>query len=196
MIGGGERIMVSTIEKVPFNHTSRYKWAIRALADLGCEKIIDGACGIGYGAQMAAAKGMYVWAYDRDEAVIPYQKKFSHPYVTFQCADLADVQPPEVDGAISIETIEHLQDDLGWLKKLRACSQCLVATVPNQAVVPFDANVYRWHFRHYTKEQFENLLNEAGWKVIHWATQYEKWDREKAYMRPGDDGMTLGVVCQ
>lgn len=196
MIGGGERLMVSTMEKVSFNHICRYKWAIRELMDRKCERVIDGACGIGYGAQLAAEKGLLVWAYDRDPEVIPYQKKFAHPYVTFTVADLADADVPEVDGAISIETIEHLPDDLGWLKKLRAKCKFLAATVPNQSVVPFDPNHHRYHFRHYTKEQFEKLLNDAGWSVVSWATQYEKWDRDKAVMRPGDDGMTLGVVCQ
>lgn len=195
----GERIQVSSLDKVPWNHVTRYRWAIRALRDLGAKTVIDGACGIGYGSQMAAQRGFDgVWCYDRDPAVIPYQKKFGHPNVHFECVDLLDAKVPEADGAISIETIEHIQDPVPWLKQLRDRCKFLAGTVPNQDVVRFDPNWHKWHFRHYTQAEFADLMKACGWTVIAWATQYEKWDRARATMRPigTPDGQTLGVICQ
>ena len=196
MIGGGERLMVSTMEKVAFNHVCRYRWAIHKALELGAKTVIDGACGIGYGSRLAAEKGLHVYAIDRSEDAEPYQRNFAHPLVMFNTVDCADAKLPAADIAFTIETVEHLDDDLGWLKKLRAACKFLVVTVPNQDVVRFIQEHHRWHKRHYTKFQLAKLLEAAGWEPMEWHTQYEKWDRDKAQMRPGDDGMTLGVICK
>lgn len=196
MKGDGERIMVSAMDKVPFNHITRYRWAIREMMERGCKTAIDAACGIGYGSFIAANKGMAVLAIDRCEDARPYQKLFGHHSVTFKVADCAEVELPKADCAFTIETVEHLDDDEAWLTKLRQSCKFLAATVPNEVVVHFNPQKHKFHKRHYTKAQFEDLLLRCGWHPISWATQYEKWDRSKAVMRPGDDGMTLGVICQ
>lgn len=196
MIGDGERLMVSTMEKVAFNHVARYEWAIREADKLGAKTAIDAACGIGYGSKLMAEHGFTVTAVDRDQDAADYQKKFSDPAVTFIRSTCEEIELPKADIGVSIETVEHIQDDIGWLKKLRAACKNLIVTVPNQDVIPFRPEIHRHHMRHYTKGQLIRVLKEAGWEPMHWATQYEKWNRDRAYMRPGDDGMTLGVVCQ
>jgi 2-polyprenyl-3-methyl-5-hydroxy-6-metoxy-1,4-benzoquinol methylase len=195
--GDGERIMVSALHKVPWNHITRYRWAMDELLKLGATTAIDGACGIGYGSLLAAKRGFEkVYAYDRDPDCIEYQKKYAHPNVVFTVADLKDVEPPKADCAISIETIEHIPCDREWLAKLRAACKFLAVTVPNQDVIPFDPAKHIHHLRHYTKAQLTRLLLDTGWSPLSWATQYEKWNIDRATMRPGDDGMTLGVICQ
>lgn len=196
MRGDGERIMVSTLEKVSHNHQCRYNWAIDFARQSDCKTVIDGACGIGYGSFMAAEKGFKVTAIDRSTEAAQYFGKFSHPNIEFVVSDLDDVTLPEADIAFTIETVEHLDNDIAWLKKLRAACRLLVLTVPNQAVIPFDAATHRWHKRHYTKYSLSRILDAAGWEPFEWHTQYEKWNRDRAVMRPGDDGMTLGVFCR
>lgn len=196
MIGDGERLMVSTMEKVAFNHICRYKWAIREATDLGAKTVIDAACGIGYGSKLMAEQGFSVTAIDRDQDAADYQKKFADPNVHFIRSTCEDIELPKADVGVSIETVEHIQDDIGWLKKLRDACKNLIVTVPNQNVVAFNPQLHRHHMRHYTKTQLAYVLKMAGWEPMHWSTQYEKWNRERAVMRPGDDGMTLGVVCK
>lgn len=197
MTDSQERQMKKSLEAVAPNHRARYQWAINELKKRGARSAIDAACGIGYGSLMAAREGLTVHAFDRSDKAAIFQKTyFDHPDVKFSQADLDAIEVPQADGAISIETIEHLKADKAWLERLRAKCKFLAATVPNESVVHFDATKHPYHFRHYTKEQFTELLKSAGWEPLEWFTQYEKWDPVKAAMRPGDDGMTLGVVCQ
>lgn len=197
MIRPQERQMKESVESVAPNHRARYQWAIDELKLRGATSAIDAACGIGYGSVMLAREGFTVHAFDRDADAAYYQDKFfRNNGVLFTKADLADIEVPKADGAVSIETIEHLQDDVAWLKKLRASCKFLAATVPNEDVVHFDAAKHPFHFRHYTKQQFTDLLVSTGWEPLVWFTQYEKWHPKRCLMRPGDDGMTLGVICQ
>lgn len=196
MKGDGERIMVSTLEKVAHNHQCRYDWAIEYALRQGCTTAIDGACGIGYGSLMMAKRGLKVTAIDRSTDAAEYFGRFSHPSIEFIVSDLDDVTLPEADIGVTIESVEHLDNDVAWLKKLRASCRHLALTVPNQAVIPFDPQTHKWHKRHYTKYSLSRILDAAGWEPLEWHTQYEKWNRDRAVMRPGDDGMTLGVFCR
>jgi len=192
-----ERQMKKSLADVAPNHKARYRWAIDNLLEYRAKTVIDAACGIGYGSLMMADMGFSVKAFDRSPKAAEFQASFfKHPAVEFMQADLSTMDVPQADAAVSIETIEHLEDDEGWLKRLREKCGLLIATVPNQDVVPFHKEGHPYHFRHYTKDEFTDLLQRCGWVPVEWATQYEKWDLNKSRMRPGWDGMTLGVVCQ
>jgi len=49
--------------------------------------------------------------------------------------------------------------------------QRLFASVPNEAVIPYSPQTAPFHQRHYTSEQFGELLKETGWHVVEWRGQ-------------------------
>ena len=184
-----ERQMKQKIEHYKANHLERYLWAIRELKKRGAKTVLDAAAGTGYGSYMLANAGFDVHAVDLSQDAYAWHKTyFQHPNIVFSVGSVLNVQLNGYDAVVSIETIEHIKEDSEWVSRMQA--PIIVATVPNQDVVPFDPEKYRFHVKHYTKDQFDALM--PGKKQ--WFTQYGKWDNAK--MVPGTDGMTLGVVCE
>ena len=113
----------------------------------------------------------------------------------FAVLDLGDssawpYQPDSMDAIVSIETIEHVEDDRDLIRRYSLTSNFLVGSVPNQKWVPFDKNSHPFHFRHYTKPEFIKLLGDFGYQVDEWATQYDKIPGQ-IYL--ADDGMGFVV---
>lgn len=194
----GERQMKKRLEDVTPNHRARYEWAIGALLKRGVSgRVIDAASGIGYGSKMLAEAGFDVLAVDRSEDAETVQAEFfAHPNVRFM-RDTLPAIPSDGDfaAAVTIETVEHLEDAPTWLANLRSRCKWLVATVPNESVVPFGDGKHPYHFRHYTLDELTDLLKSTGWQPEEWATQYEKYGH-RSTMVPGTDGVTLGAVCR
>ncbi|MBB5174004.1 class I SAM-dependent methyltransferase [Texcoconibacillus texcoconensis] len=115
----GERIIPEKMD--PMNgmlleHIARYYFA----TNYAQGRVLDIACGAGYGAKMLAKKNKKVIdeiiAVDIDEEAIDYgQGQYYHPLLSFQVADLTDEQLTNqlgtFDTIVSFETIEHVPDD-------------------------------------------------------------------------------------
>tara|TARA_Y100000310_G_scaffold160700_1_gene160536 strand:- start:2341 stop:2895 length:555 start_codon:yes stop_codon:yes gene_type:complete len=177
---------------IPPNHVSRYEWAARELVkrlEPG-SLVLDAACGCGYGSFILANVGFRVECFDLSAEAELYQQNFHHERVKFRRDSVLNIWGDyrTYDAVVSIETIEHVDEK--WIKDIGRMTDVMIGTVPNQDVVPFDAENYPWHLKHYTKAEVIELME--GWWCSDWATQYAKW--EDYEMVPGDDGMTLGWV--
>ena len=189
----GERQVTPNIDAIRADHRNRYYWAAFTIPDHS--RVIDAACGIGYGSWILAEAGHTVRAFDIDNETLEYAREhYSHDRVTYNTADLSLPRAHvESDVSISFETIEHIQDPRNLLKSLRA-SPVLIASVPNEDVMPWqreDGATTAFHFRHYTKAQFAALLNECGWQVREW---YGQLGPESEVERDVH-GRTLIAVC-
>lgn len=159
----GERQVSPTLEGIRADHINRYKWA---LGKLPRGSVIDAACGVGYGSWILANSGRYVRAIEKDPGAVEYAKKhYSHKNIYHQCADLRDIYLSG-DPVVAFEFIEHIKDPLPILKKFTGL---LLASVPNETIFPYKN--YKFHYRHYTKIEFEELLNQAGYKIHEWYGQ-------------------------
>lgn len=193
MLDSGERQVAPTPEGIRRDHVARYEFA-RDL--IGADKsVIDLACGVGYGSAMLAKRGCSVTAIDLSmEALLYGEQHYGCENIRFVCADISEPSRiPEMagkyDAAVCFETIEHLEDPLPMLKALRAVACSLIASVPNEAVFPF--RNYKFHHRHYTRADFEALLNEAGWNVTAWHGQAGP----ESEVEPAMEGRTLIAVA-
>jgi hypothetical protein len=108
---------------------------------------------------------------------------YKHEGLTYQCADLETVELGSYDAVVSFETLEHIPDAPLVVERFRIAAPVLIASVPNEVVLPFDPKRWPYHLRHYTPEQFTQLLN--GYQIAEWATQHDKWD---GTIKPGRDG--------
>lgn len=178
----GERLHGEKLRDIKSNHVNRYKFAIDIIKGwFGDEdiNILDSACGIGYGTMMLAeafpkstVTGIDKFAAGIKVAKEVYKKKNN----SFQVVNLPEwpFEKDEFDVIVSMETVEHIEDDVSLLENYSLSSKRLVCSVPNQDRTPHNKAVNPWHFRHYTKDQIEALLASGGYSVEYWASQYEK----------------------
>lgn len=186
----GERQVASTLSEIRKDHIERYRFAAERLKD---KTIIDCACGIGYGSKLLAEKNTHVKAVDIDQEAIDYGKKhYFHDRLSYVVADASTIGPfTGYDAIVSFETIEHLKDPLPMLRRFAQTADTLICSVPNELIFPYHDNIL-YHHRHYTPEQFEELLNNAGYEVEEWHGQAGP----ESEVEPNIQGRTLIAVCK
>lgn len=187
--------MAPTRDGIRRDHVARYEWAAATLPP--ASRVIDFACGIGYGTQILAEAGHKARGYDKDNDALCYaDEHYAVPGTMFVTGDgNAPEGLPDVDAAICFETIEHIKDPRPLLKALRRVSPMLLASVPNEDVMPWrrpDGATTAFHFRHYTRREFEALLVECGWCAVEWHGQ----EGPESEVGPKVNGRTLIAVCQ
>jgi 2-polyprenyl-3-methyl-5-hydroxy-6-metoxy-1,4-benzoquinol methylase len=170
----GERQVAPTVDGIRRDPLARYELA--AKRQPSGARVIDFACGVGYGTSILAAAGHLVHGYDIDAEALAYAREhYAHERATFIRQSGNDPESlPGVDCAVCFETIEHIEDPRPLLKALREATTTLIASVPNESVMPWmreDGAVTEFHFRHYTKLQFTELLRECGWCATEWFGQ-------------------------
>ncbi|MES0444978.1 MAG: methyltransferase domain-containing protein [Desulfobacterales bacterium] len=186
----GERQVAVARSDIRRDHVARYEFAADRLKD---KQVLDCACGVGYGSKILAEAGARVKAVDIDQEAIDYAKEhYAHGNVVHVVADASVIGPFNgYDAVVSFETIEHLEDPLPALKRYSKIASLLIASVPNESVFPYSENIL-YHHRHYTAEQFENLLNRAGYEVLEWHGQAGS----ESEVEPNIQGRTLIAVAE
>lgn len=152
----GERVVPGQVEPDLLNeHLARYHFAGQFVAG---RRVLDAACGSGYGAALLARAAQSVAAVDISPEAIAYARShYAAPQVEFCEGDclalpLADAS---IDVAVAFEIVEHLHDAAGFLRELRrvlAPAGLLVLSTPNRlyytedrgAVNPFHAREYSY----------------------------------------------------
>lgn len=191
----GERQVAPTLEGIRRDHVARYQWAAGILPPKS--RVIDFACGVGYGTRILADAGHRARGYDKDnEALVYADRHYAAPGTIFVTGDGNAPQGlPEVDAAVCFETIEHIEDPRPLLRALRRVAPLLLASVPNEDVMPWSPRpgfVTAFHHRHYTRAEFQNLLAECGWCAVEWHGQAGP----ESEVEPKCNGRTLIAVCQ
>jgi SAM-dependent methyltransferase len=182
----GERQVALNRADIAPDHRKRYEWAAeRLLKSIGPGKrVLDAACGVGYGAQILAEAGFVVTAIDIVPQVIEVASQaYKHENLTYRCADLETADLGEFDAVVSFETLEHIPDAPLVVERFRRAAPVLIASVPNETVLPFEKSKWPFHLRHYTPDEFAQLLN--GYQIAEWMTQHDKW---VGTIVPGNDG--------
>jgi SAM-dependent methyltransferase len=171
-----ERIVPGTPEWTAYyaNHIQRYAFAADTLARESIAKVLDVACGVGYGAHFLATHGLgEIVAVDNNSEALEFARNhFSHPairYVQDDCHTLIQTaQHGSFDAVVSFETIEHLKRPAEFL---RACRECLresglfIISTPNARAHETGAK-WEFHEKEFTAPEFESLLRSAGYRDI------------------------------
>lgn len=171
LLEAGEATGAETLEL----HLDRYRFADRLLPD---GLILDLACGVGYGSALLVAKhgGRQVIGADLSGPALRYARaNYRRPGIQFIRGDgAAWLRPRSVDGAVSLETLEHVPDPAtlfaGMVSALRPHG-VLVASVPVTPSV--DANPH--HLTDFTAANFLALGRRHGLIALEQFEQRQKY---------------------
>jgi SAM-dependent methyltransferase len=132
----GERIVPGQVNADLFHeHMARYAFACRLARQ---KRVLDAACGAGYGSAALATHASFVAAFDLSpEAVLAARQAYSRPNLAFIAARAEQI--PFRDGAfdlvVAFEVIEHLEDWRALLaeaRRLLAPGGQFIVSTPNR----------------------------------------------------------------
>jgi ubiquinone/menaquinone biosynthesis C-methylase UbiE len=169
-------------------HVARYEFAARYVEG---KIVVDCACGDGRGTiHFLQADAKYIYAFDVSESSVEAARRHcKSESVKFQVSDA--LQLPLADESadifISLETIEHIQDDAAYVKEMARVLKpdgLLICSTPNRVLTnpgldlgdqPFNP----FHIREYSTGEFSSLLAKHFSEI----TLYGQNPKSKVYAK-------------
>ena len=171
----GERQVFDNVDSFRLDHRERYEFAMKTITE--DSHVLDIACGVGYGCHfISEVSGTQVTGVDISEDAIQFAKKhFSQDNISFICSSVEAYNPDrKFDFVTSFETIEHIEDDYGFVTKIFTWMNTggvLLCSVPNEDKLPHSHSRFPFHFKHYTESDLDNLLRSVGFSEISYFSQ-------------------------
>lgn len=139
---GEERILEGeTPQQYIDEHFARYNFAMNFVKSK--DIVGDFSCGTGYGTALLATKAKKVIGADISEEALEYcKKKHGGENIEYRHMNFDTDELPKTDFITSFETIEHVDDPLGFIKKIRDTSKMLVFSVPMRCPSRFHKTVF------------------------------------------------------
>lgn len=160
----GERFTPECVREIAYEHWHRYAFA-RAL--VAGKRVLDAACGEGYGAALLARQAASVLGIDADAAAVAHARaRYGHPALRFEVADVTrlDHLPTDsIDVVVCFETLEHVEDHdalmSGFVRVLSERGVLVISTPDKAATTDATGVVNPHHVRELYREEFEALLD-------------------------------------
>ena len=154
---------------------------IHALQHIKNTRVLDCASGNGWGSfLMGRAGAKEVVGVELSEA--GYQtacEYYNADNIQYICSSLQDIIFPEghFDVLTSFETIEHVENPVEFLKKLKYLAHSdsiLLMSTPNGIVTKYNNESPRnpYHLEEYSKSEMEEMFVKSGWKIKEYRGQY------------------------
>lgn len=149
-------------------HLARYVWAVQF-----CEgkRVLDAACGAGYGSMILSWVARTVHGIDRSNVAISYARRcFATPNSNFMESSVYKFTEMSFDRIVSFETIEHLEHpkefvEQAWEALVRG--GLFIVSAP-------EVSDSRFHFQNYTRQQLWEVLD--GWFDITQSRYFQQDD--------------------
>jgi len=159
----GERFTPECVREIWYEHYHRYAFALPLARG---KRVLDAACGEGYGSALMAGAAASVLGVDLSAAAVEHARaRYSASSARFEQADvtaLGHLPTASFDLIVSFETLEHLAAQrtmLEGFRRLLAPGGVLLVSTPdkrNYSDLPAFHNEH--HVRELYREEFETLL--------------------------------------
>lgn len=159
-------------------HIQRYRSVLQLVKG---KKVLDIACGEGYGTEILSAEAEEMIGIDIDAGSVQRAKnKYQKENLTYLVGDITaiPVSDHSIDIVVSFETIEHVeeiqqQQFLIEIKRVLKPEGILIISTPNKAIYS-DRHQYqnKWHKKEFYKEEFQKFLQ----KEFQYLTFYHQYD--------------------
>lgn len=179
-----ERIVPGTNEWDAFyeNHINRYQFASSKIDSKLELKILDAACGVGYGSYfLSKVENSSIFSIDRSDYAIDIAKNnFKSENIHYLVDDCHTLAKSSLFGPfdyiVSFETLEHLPFPTEFLNKCYdnlSVGGKLIISTPNKQI-SLKENLIKWEFheQEYTPKEFSTLLYDTGFTNIQLYGQY------------------------
>lgn len=171
----GERQVATRYEDIRADHRYRYEWVDSLLPEGGFG--VDVFCGNGYGTWHLSEKRK-LWGIDGSADAIRLAEKHYRTRGAFfsQAVYPFDLPEERFDFAVSLESIEHVEDGAGFFATLAASLKpggLLFFSTPCEEQLPHAkfSDLFHFHHRHYTFEETLRLAESHGLELLDWAGQ-------------------------
>ena len=159
----GERFVPECQREICYEHWHRYAFASQFAADL---KVLDAACGEGYGAYLLAGSAAEVVGVDLSEVAVAHaiSRYSAAENLYFEVADVTQLDFSEntFDLIVSFETLEHLEAQEQMLDEFRRVLKPngkLVISSPDKAIYTDRMGTdNEFHVRELYRDEFEALI--------------------------------------
>jgi SAM-dependent methyltransferase len=160
----GERFTPECVREIWYEHFHRYVFAREMVRG---KRVLDAACGEGYGSALLAAAASSVQGVDiSEQAVAHARSRYQAQNLKFRASDCLDLpyDDDEFDCIVSFETLEHLEDQAGLLSEFRRVLKAdgfLLLSSPDKAVyTDRQQNRNEYHVRELYRNELEILLGQ------------------------------------
>ncbi|NNK32861.1 MAG: class I SAM-dependent methyltransferase [Xanthomonadales bacterium] len=158
----GERFTPECVREIRYEHVHRYAFARELVSN---RRVLDAACGEGYGSALLAQTARSVCGVDVSSSAVEHaRKRYQAGALSFRRADCLDLpfDAGEFDCVVSFETLEHLEDHerlLGEFRRVLKPDGFLLISTPDKAIYT-DAlgNRNEYHVRELYRPEFEDLI--------------------------------------
>jgi len=159
----GERFTPECVREIWYEHWHRYVFA-RELAR--GKRVLDAACGEGYGSALVAGTAASVLGIDIAEAAIEHARSRYKQYANLRfergdCTAL-DVPPASVDVVVSFETLEHVQAQqaliAGFARALTPQGLLVISSPDKRAYSDVSGFHNEFHVRELYRDELLGLL--------------------------------------
>jgi SAM-dependent methyltransferase len=170
-------------------HLAVYEWIAERVAG---KRVVDLACGEGYGANVLAGTAAEVLGIDANpEAHDHARLRYPRANLRFERSLVEEFHGP-CDAVVFLQTIEHVQDPERLCEQLAAAAPVAYISTPNRltlAPAGAEKSDNPWHVREYTLDEYRSLLeprfssveilglHHAGKLRVHELALRAGWDR-------------------
>jgi 2-polyprenyl-3-methyl-5-hydroxy-6-metoxy-1,4-benzoquinol methylase len=172
----GERCILGKVDKrIEEDHVNRYL-LVQKIIDKN-DRVLDIACGEGYGASIMSAKTKDITGVDISVDAISYArskyKNISNAFFVGDAKSYSNDNP--YDKLVSFETIEHISDYLAVIKNynyLLKKNGLLFISSPNRIITSpnaknlLDKPKNKFHTQEFTIFELTNILESNGFEII------------------------------
>jgi ubiquinone/menaquinone biosynthesis C-methylase UbiE len=157
-----ERLANDPTSELWGEHRSRYRFAVQFVAG---QRVLDVACGSGFGLEMLASVGARAFGVDyAGETLVEVRQRLPDSSLVRADATRLPLRSASIDQVVSFETIEHVPDARALVHEVRRVLRPgghLVLSTPNRAFGPLERHTAnRFHLREFTADELRELLRE------------------------------------